>query len=218
MNGQLGATLRRWFIAGLLVWIPLGATLLVIGFLVGLLDTSLLLIPAPMRPHIPGLGVLLSLALVLGTGAIAANLLGGRFLKWLEGLFQHIPLIRSVYGGMKKLAETLFSDNGTSFRQVLLIQYPRAGCWTLAFQTGTPPPQVQRAAGGGELVTVFVPTTPNPTSGFVLFLPRAETVPLSLSVEEGMRLVISLGVLGPDAPATGSGPSTQTLPAATIHG
>jgi uncharacterized membrane protein len=198
MNSQLGATLRRWFAAGLLIWIPLGATLLVIGFLIGLLDTSLLLIPSPLRPHIPGLGVVLSLVLVLGTGAVAANLLGGKLLTWVESLFQHIPLIRSVYGGMKKLAETLFSESATSFRQVLLIQYPRAGSWTVAFQTGTPTPEIQQA-GGGDLVTVFVPTTPNPTSGFVLFLPRKDTIPLAMSVEEGMRLEISLGVLGPDA-------------------
>lgn len=197
MTKSIVATLRRWFIAGLVVWIPLGATLLIIGFLIGLLDTSLLLIPQPIRPDVPGLGVLLSIALVLGTGALVANFLGSRVFRWAELLLQRIPLVRSVYGGMKKLTETLFSENAQSFRQVLLIQYPRAGVWTVAFQTGSAVPEVVEKTRE-DVVTVFVPTTPNPTSGFVLFVPRRETIPLAMTVEEGMRLVISLGVVAPE--------------------
>ena len=194
----MNALLRKWFVAGLLFWIPLGVTLLVISFLVGLLDNSLLLIPEGVRPNIPGLGVLLSVVLVLLTGALVANFLGRQLVQWGEALLQHIPLVGSVYGGMKKLAETLFSDSGKAFRQVLLIEYPRKGSWTVAFQSGPVTAEV-RDKTGEDVITVFVPTTPNPTSGFILFVPRKETIPLAMTVEEGMRLVISLGVVTPDS-------------------
>jgi uncharacterized membrane protein len=194
---SVGSVLRRWAVAGLLVWIPLGVTLLVIRFLVGLLDTSLLLIPSPLRPQIPGLGVLLSIVLVFGTGAMAANLFGSKAVAWLEALLQRIPLLGNVYGGMKKLAATLFSGNAKSFRQVVLIEYPRPGIWTIAFQTAAATAEA-RSKTGQDMVTVFLPTTPNPTSGFILLVPRKDTIPLSMTVEEGMRLVISLGVLTPD--------------------
>jgi len=188
--------IKRWFLAGLLVWIPLGATLLVIRFLLGLLDTSLLLIPPSLRPDIPGLGALLSVALVLGTGVLAANFLGSKLLEWIENLFQRIPLVRSLYGGMKKLAETLFSENGTSFRKVVLIEWPRAGQWSVGFQAGEPLRQAA-AISGEEMVTVFVPTTPNPTSGFLMQVKKREALVLDMTVEEGMRYVISLGVVPP---------------------
>jgi uncharacterized membrane protein len=204
--------IKRWFLAGLLVWIPLGATLLVIRFLLGLLDTSLLLIPPSLRPDIPGLGALLSVALVLGTGVLAANFLGSKLLEWIENLFQHIPLVRSLYGGMKKLAETLFSENGTSFRKVLLIEWPRAGQWSVGFQAGEPLRQAA-AITGEEMVTVFVPTTPNPTSGFLMQVKKREAVVLDMTVEEGMRYVISLGVVPPTASAV-STPRTPSVPIA----
>jgi uncharacterized membrane protein len=189
--------LRRWFIAGLLIWLPLAVTLLVIRFVVNLLDTSLLLLPSVIRPDIPGFGVLLSIVLVLGTGAIAANYLGSRALTWVEGALSHIPLVRSVYGGMKKLAETLLSGNAVAFRHALLIRYPHAGSWSIAFQTADTPRQLQSQVGQ-ELVTVFVPTTPNPTSGFLLLVPKADVIWLDMPVEEALRLVISLGVVAPD--------------------
>lgn len=193
--------IKRWFLAGLLVWIPLGATLLVIRFLLGLLDTSLLLIPPSLRPDIPGLGALLSVALVLGTGVLAANFLGSKLLEWIENLFQQIPLVRSLYGGMKKLAETLFSENGTSFRKVVLIEWPRVGQWSVGFQAGEPLRQAA-AITGEEMVTVFVPTTPNPTSGFLMQVKKHEALVLDMTVEEGMRYVISLGVVPPTSGAT----------------
>lgn len=193
--------IRRWFLAGLLVWIPLGATLLVVHFLLGLLDTSLLLIPPSLRPDIPGLGALLTVVLVLLTGALTANYLGSKLLDWLDWLFQHIPLVRSFYGGMKKLAETLFSENGTSFRKVVLVEWPRAGQWSVGFQAGEPL-RAATAAAGEEMMTVFVPTTPNPTSGFLMQVRRREAQVLEMSVEEGMRYVISLGVVPPNAPPT----------------
>lgn len=189
--------LRRWLIAGLLVWLPLGATLLVIRFVVGLLDTSLLLIPPAFRPEIPGLGVLLSIALVLGTGAIAANYVGKRFVLWTETVLGRIPLVRTVYSGMKKLAETIFSDQSVSFRQPILIEYPRKGIWSVAFLTGAPIGEVQDKTAD-HVLTCFVPTTPNPTSGFIVLVPERDVIRLQMSVEDAMRLVISLGVVTPE--------------------
>lgn len=191
------ALLRRWLIAGLLIWIPLGATLLVIRFMIGVLDTSLLLIPQPIRPDFTGLGVLLSVALVLGTGFVAANFIGSRALEWAEGALLRVPLIRSVYGGMKKLAETVLSGSSASFRQSVLLEYPRQGLWTVAFVTGEPAREMREKIGQ-DLLTCFVPTTPNPTSGFIVLVPRRDVILLDMSVEQAMRLVISLGVLAPD--------------------
>ncbi len=188
--------IRKWIFAGLLVWIPLGVTLLVVRFLFNLLDSSLLLIPEALRPAIPGLGVLLSIGLVVGTGALAANYLGNRFLGWLEALLLRVPLVRSLYGGMKKLTENLFSENSSAFRKVVLIEWPRKGSWTVGFQTGFPINEVQRRTGQ-DLVTVFVPTTPNPTAGFIMLVPRGDVIALDMTVEEGMRYIISLGMVGP---------------------
>lgn len=189
--------LRKWLIAGLLVWLPLGVTLLVVRFFVGLLDTSLLILPESLRPSIPGLGILLSVVLVLGTGALTANLLGKEVLRWSELLLARIPLVRSVYGGMKKLAETLFSGSGKSFREAVLIQWPRQGAWTIGFITATPEGEI-RDKTAPDVVTVFIPATPNPTSGFLAVVPRAELRPLQMSVEQAMRMVISLGVVAPE--------------------
>lgn len=194
------ALLRQWFFAGLLIWVPLAATLLVIRFLIGLLDTSLLLLPESLRPDFPGFGVFLSVGLVLGTGALAANFLGSRMLGWAEDLLFRIPLVRTLYGGVKKLAETLFSRDSTAFKRVVMIEWPRPGLWTIGFQTGDPV-RVVRDATGLELVPVFVPTTPNPTSGFIMQVPATELRVLACSVEEGMRYVISLGVVAPGSPA-----------------
>lgn len=202
--------LRRWLIAGLLVWLPLGVTLLVIRFVVGLLDTSLLLIPPPFRPDIPGLGVVLSIVLVLGTGAIAANYLGRRAVVWTEALLGRIPLVRTVYGGIKKLAETIFSDQSVSFRQPVLIEYPRKGIWSVAFLTGAPIGEVQEKTAD-HVLTCFVPTTPNPTSGYIVLVPETDVIRLKMSVEDAMRLVISLGVVTPDEIETKSGRPPPTL-------
>lgn len=196
--------IRRWFFAGLLVWIPLGATLLVIHFLYNLLNTSLLLVPPSLRPDIPGLGVVLSVALVLLTGAIAANFLGSKLVSFAERLLNRIPLVRSIYGGVKKLAETLFSESSSSFRKVVLIEYPRKGIWSLGFQAGESLPEA-KARTGVDYITVFIPTTPNPTSGFIMQVPRSEAVWLEMSVEEGMRYIISLGMVLPDALPTAPG-------------
>jgi len=200
-NGGIGQrVLRRWLFAGLLIWIPLAATLLVIRFLIGVLDTSLLLIPASARPDIPGLGVILSVLLVLGTGALAANYLGSRLLTWAEELVNRIPLVRTLYGSVKKLAETLFSENSSSFKKVVLIEWPRAGQWSIGFQAGEPIRELA-AKTGRELIPVFVPTTPNPTGGFIMQVPPESVTVLDMSIEEGMRYIISLGVVTPNGPS-----------------
>jgi len=191
--------IRKWIFAGLMVWIPLGATLLVIRFLLNLLDTSLLLIPSSLRPDIPGLGAVLSIALVLATGMFAANYRGGQFLAWAERMVARIPLVRSLYGGTKKLAETLFSENSSAFRKVVMIEWPRKGLWSVGFLAGETLREAQERTGA-EMVTVFIPTTPNPTSGFIMQAARSEVVMLDMSVEEGMRYIISLGVVTPGRP------------------
>lgn len=192
--------LRRWFIAGLIVWLPIAATLVVVRFIVNLLNASLLLIPPFWRPDIPGLGVLLSIALLIGTGAFAANFLGRQALQWAESLLDRIPIVRSVYGGMKKLAETIFADASMSFRQPILFEYPRKGIWSIGFVTGKPIGEVQEKTAE-EVITAFVPTTPNPTSGWIVMLPKKDVVWLDMSVEEAMRLIISLGMVTPETPS-----------------
>jgi uncharacterized membrane protein len=189
--------IRKWIFAGLMVWLPLGATLLVLRFLYGLLDSSDLL---PQSWRFPGVGVALTVMVVLGTGVFASNYRGGRFLAWAEKLLDHIPLVRSLYGGTKKLAETLFSENSSAFRKVVLIEWPRKGLWSVGFLAGEPLREVKQKTGV-EMLTVFIPTTPNPTSGFIMQASRDEVVVLDMSVEEGMRYIISLGVVAPGQPA-----------------
>ncbi len=195
--------MRRYLIAGLLVWLPLGVTVLVIKALVGFMDQSLLLLPPELRPdaligfHIPGLGVVLSAAVVLLTGVLVANLFGRQLVAAWESLLGRIPLVRSIYSAVKQLAETMFSGSGQSFRKVLLIEYPRKGLWTLAFQTGTGVGEAQRRTGR-EVVNVYVPTTPNPTSGFFLMVPRDEVIELAMSVDDGLKMIISMGAVVPN--------------------
>ncbi len=196
--------MRRYFIAGLLVWIPLGITLWVLRFIVVTTDQSLSLMPLSWRPQaltghdLPGFGLLVTLSVVLLTGMIAANYVGRRLLRLGEQVLVHIPVVKSIYGGVKQVSETLFSSEGQAFRQALLVQYPRAGCWTIAFQTGVVGGEVGRALPG-EHVSVYVPTTPNPTSGFFLIMPRSDVIELSMSVDNALKYVISMGVVGPEA-------------------
>jgi len=192
--------LRRWFFAGLLVWAPLGATLVVIRFLMGLLDSSLLLVPASVQPgwfKFPGIGAVLTLLIVLLTGALTANLLGKKVLRWLEQTMERVPLLGSVYRSIKKVAETMLSGKANAFKKVVLIEYPRQGLWSMGFLTADLTSEVQAVIGQGELATVFVPTTPNPTSGFLVQVPRAQVRELSITVQDGMQYIISLGVVSP---------------------
>ncbi|MFQ5791463.1 MAG: DUF502 domain-containing protein, partial [Acidobacteriota bacterium] len=179
--------LKRYLIAGLLVWLPLGVTFLVFRIAVDLMDRTLLLLPPAYRPEtllgfrIPGLGILLSATLLLLTGFFVANLIGRRLVAFGESLLGRIPLVSPIYSGAKKVAETVLSDKGQAFRKVLLIEYPRHGLWSLAFQTSTQLGEVQ-ARTGRDVLCVFVPTTPNPTSGFLILVPRAEVAELDMTV------------------------------------
>ena len=203
---------KKYLLAGLMVWLPLAITLWVLLWLVGALDAvffALLALLAAVTPtdlaplierlhHIPGLGVLLVVVALLLTGALVANVAGRWWLRQWDRLFTNIPIVKSIYNSVKKVSDTLFSSNGNAFRKALLVQYPRAGAWTVAFQTGTPAGEVARHLNG-DYVSVYVPTTPNPTSGFFLMLPRADVIELEMSVDEALTYVISMGSVAPTA-------------------
>lgn len=195
--------IRRYLIAGLLVWLPLGVTILVIRLLVGFMDKTLLLIPENYHPdqvlgfHVPGLGLVLAVTIVLLTGVIVANFFGRQLVALWESALSRIPLVRTIYISVKQIAETLLSSTGQSFRKVLLIEYPRRGIWTLAFQTGNAFAEVQTRTGV-DIVNVFVPTTPNPTSGFFIMMPRDDIIELSMSVDDALKMIMSVGVIVPD--------------------
>lgn len=199
--------LRRYFVAGLLFWVPIAVTVLIIGFLVDLLDRSMVLVPLKYRPEalfghsIPGLGVLFAVILVFLTGVIVANLLGRRLVQFWEALLSRIPFVRSIYATAKQVMETVVSGNGKSFREVVMLEYPRKGLWTLAFVTGEGLPAA-RELTGEKLVNIYVPTTPNPTSGFFLMVAEKDVVRLDLSVEDGLKLILSTGVILPQTSAT----------------
>ena len=196
------ATFRRYFVAGLLVWIPLGITIWVLKLLVELMDQSLLLLPENYRSdalfgfHVPGLGILLTLAIVLATGALAANFFGRKILEVGHGLLTRIPIVRSIYGGVKQISDTLFSPEGKAFRRAVLVRYPHPGAWTVALVTGTPDQEVADLIGHDQ-ISVFVPTTPNITAGFFLVVPRADTISLDMSVDDALKYIISMGVAEP---------------------
>ncbi|EKD74737.1 MAG: transmembrane protein [uncultured bacterium] len=193
---------RRYLIAGLFVWLPLWVTLLVIRFVIDVLDSTLSLLPRAYRPdelfgmHIPGLGVILSLVVLLLTGVLVTNFIGNWLIQAWESFLARIPLVRTIYAGVKKILETLFSPSGQSFRKVLLVEYPRLGMWSIAFQTGNGAPVLNQAAGK-EFITIFIPTTPNPTSGFLMLVPKDQVIELKMSVDAALKFVISLGVLQP---------------------
>jgi uncharacterized membrane protein len=195
--------LKRYLIAGLLVWLPLGVTIVVIKFLVELFDQSLLLLPQAYRPEnllgvdIPGLGVLLSFVVILITGVFVANFLGSKLVGFWESFLSRIPLVRSIYQAVKQIAEAVFGAGDQTFQKTFLIEYPRKGLWTIAFQTGKSQSEPQVKTGLEDVVNLFVPTTPNPTSGFFIMASRKEIIELELEVEDALKMVISGGVVAP---------------------
>jgi len=198
------ANLRKYLIAGLLVWLPLAATVFVIRILINLMDRTILLIPPEWRPEyvlgfsIPGFGVIVGIFILLVTGMFAANLFGRRLVTFWESLLGRIPLVRSIYSSVKQVTETLFSSNSKSFRKVVLIEFPRKGVWSVGFMSNR---GMQKAidATGQELVSVFVSTTPNPTTGFIMMVSPADVIELNLTIEEAFKYIISMGVVVPDA-------------------
>ena len=205
--------LRRYLVAGLLIWAPLAVTFVLLRLAVNVMDKTLAIIPQPYRPdellgfHIPGLGVILTFVVLFITGMLAANIVGRYVVGGWESLLDRIPIVRTIYGGAKNFAEIVFSDSNDSFKNVLLIEYPRKGLYSLAFQTSSELGEVQGRTGE-DVVCCFVPTTPNPTSGFVIMVPRKEIRVLDMDVDEALKMIISLGVVVP----TWRGDQTRELP------
>ena len=193
--------LKKYLVTGLLIWVPLVITIWVIGFVINTLES---VVPAFLSPQalfgfdIPGFRVALVLAVLLATGIFAANFLGRGVLKYSEKVLGRIPLVRSIYQSVKQVSDTLLAPNGQAFRQAVLVQYPRQGCYTIALLTGTPSGEVAEHLAA-EYVSVYVPTTPNPTSGFFLIMLRSEVVPLNMSVDAALKYIVSMGVVAPPA-------------------
>jgi uncharacterized membrane protein len=194
--------LRTYLVTGLLVWVPLGITVFLLRIMVNFMDRTLLLLPAQYRPDellgidIPGLGIILAVTVLLVTGVLAANFLGRKLVAFWESILQRIPLVRSVYSAAKSFAEVVLTDNTESFKEVMLIEYPRKGLYSLCFQTSTRLGEIQSRTGE-EVVCVFVPTTPNPTSGVMILVPRKDVIVLDMEIEEAVKMVVSLGVVVP---------------------
>jgi uncharacterized membrane protein len=209
------AALRRWLFAGLLVLVPLIITLWVLDWVVSTLDQTLRVLPAAWQPElllgirVPGLGVVFALVVLLSIGALASNIIGNKLVNWWHALLHRIPVVRSIYSGVKQVSDTLFSEKGNAFRKALLVQWPREGVWTIAFLTGSPGGDVANYLNGKDFVSVFVPTTPNPTGGYFVMVRKSECVELAMTVDEALTYVISMGVIVP-----GGTKSNPPLPAA----
>jgi len=194
--------MRKYFITGLLVLVPLFITVWVLSSLIGTMDKSLLLLPENWRPkaqfglEIPGMGAVLTLLIIFVTGLIATNFFGKRVIRIWEALLARVPVVKSIYASVKQVSDTLFSDSGNAFRQAVLVQFPREGAWTIAFVTGHPGGDVANHLQG-DYVSVYVPTTPNPTGGYFLMMPRADVIDLDMSVDEALKYIISMGVVAP---------------------
>lgn len=195
--------MRKYFITGLLILVPLAITLWVLNLIIGTMDQSLLLLPESWRPEalvgfrIPGLGTILTLLIIFVTGLGTRNFIGRQVVSLWEGFLTRIPVVKSIYSSVKQVSDTLFSSSGNAFRKAVLVQYPRQGSWTIAFLTGVPGGEVKNHLQG-DYVSIYVPTTPNPTSGFFLMLPRADTIELNMSVDEALKYIVSMGVVAPE--------------------
>lgn len=194
--------MKKYFITGLLVLVPLVITIWVLKSLIGVMDQSLLLLPEAWHPHtflgrdIPGIGAILTILIVLTTGLIATNFFGMQLIRLWEQLLNRLPVVKSIYSSVKQVSDTLFSDSGNAFRKAVLVQFPHAGAWTIAFLTGTPGGDVVNHLQG-DYVSVFVPTTPNPTSGYFVMLAKADVIELEMTVDEALKYIISMGVVTP---------------------
>lgn len=221
------ASLRKWLLSGLLVLVPLITTLWVLDWVVTTLDQTLRILPTAWHPdqligfHVPGLGVVFALVVLLSIGALASNIIGHRLVNWWHALLHRIPVVRSIYSGVKQVSDTLFSEKGNAFRQALLVQWPHEGMWTIAFLTGSPQgdvfKQLQAKPGNAAdeaFVSVYVPTTPNPTGGYFVMLRARDCVELQMSVDEALTYIVSMGVI---VPGGTKNPKLQAAQAATAQ-
>jgi uncharacterized membrane protein len=195
--------MRKYFITGLLILVPLAITLWVLNLIIGTMDQSLLLLPERWRPaavfgfNIPGLGSILTLLIVFLTGLATRNFIGKQVVHAWELLLTRIPVVSTIYTSVKQVSDTLFSSSGNAFRKAVLVQYPRQGAWTIAFLTGVPGGDVKNHLHG-DYISIYVPTTPNPTSGFFLMIPRADAIELDMNVDEALKYIVSMGVVSPE--------------------
>ena len=200
-------SLRKWFFAGLLVIVPLAVTMWVLQWIISTLDQTLLILPEAWHPdrllglHIPGFGALLALAILLIVGAVTSNFLGKKLVIWGDAMLSRIPVVRSIYTSVKQVSDTLFSPSGNAFRVAVLVQWPRPDVWTIGFVTGAPGGEVSNYLLG-EYLSVYVPTTPNPTGGYFVMLRRSECIELRMSVDAALKYVVSMGVVVPGGPAS----------------
>ena len=201
--------MKKYLITGLLIWIPLVITLWVLKLVVDTLDQTLLLLPIQLRTeswlgiHVPGLGVLLTLVIVLVTGLLAANFIGAKLVHWWHEILHRIPVVSSIYSSVKQVSDTLFSSSGEAFRKAVLVQWPREGMWTIAFLTGVPGGDVVNHLQG-DYLSIYVPTTPNPTGGYFVMVPRADVIELEMSVDDALKYIISMGVVAPGTAKNGA--------------
>jgi uncharacterized membrane protein len=194
---------KKYLITGLLIWVPLAVTLWVLELIVTAMDQTLLLLPSGWQPKqlvgfdIPGLGLVLSVLVVLVTGVLARNFIGRQLVLWWEGLLSNIPIVRSIYSSVKQVSDTMLSPKGNAFRQAVLVEFPQRGHWAIGLVVGAPGPALTRDVGS-DMLTVFVPTAPNPTSGYTILVPPGDVKELDITVDEALKFVISLGVVAPD--------------------
>lgn len=205
MKSSTIAKLRTWLFSGLLVLVPLIITLWVLDWVVSTLDQTLRILPRSWQPdqllglHIPGFGVIFALVMVLVIGAMASNFIGNKMVTWWHSLLNRIPVVRSIYSGVKQVSDTLFSEKGNAFHQALLVKWPHEGMWTIAFLTGTPGGDLKNHLVG-DYLSVYVPTTPNPTGGYLVMVKKSDCIELAMSVDEALAYVISMGVIVPGGP------------------
>ncbi|MGE0876351.1 MAG: DUF502 domain-containing protein [Burkholderiales bacterium] len=202
--------MKKYLITGLLIWIPLVITIWVLKLVVDTLDQTLHLLPDAWRTekwlgmHVPGMGVILTLLIVLGTGMLTANIVGAKLVDWWHEILHRIPVVSSIYSSVKQVSDTLFSSSGQAFRKAVLVKWPRDGMWTIAFLTGVPGGDVVNHLHG-DYVSIYVPTTPNPTGGYFVMMPRTEVIELDMSVDEALKYIISMGVVSPGGSSSRNG-------------
>lgn len=208
--------MKKYLITGLLIWLPLAVTLWIIDFVITAMDRTLLLLPASWRPeaalgvHLPGLGLVASVLIIFITGVLTANFLGQRLLRWWEALVGRIPIVNSIYSSVKQVSDTMLSQKGNAFRKVVLVEFPQRGQWTMGFVVGSPGDRLAPYLGEDK-VTVYVPTAPNPTSGYVIMANPRELRDVDVSVDEAFKFHVSLGVVTPSEAARRRPPKPAAL-------